>query len=410
MITLTDYQQRAYPLWKENGYRGIIKSPTGSGKTILGCECIRLFRQEHPDTKIVIVTTAGGKEKKVKNAWIKELKNFGIDNVEVYTYLEAGNVMRKKRNEEFLERYDGEDPRKMFIDNTGVFDRVKEKVCDKPMYDLMIADECHRLANPEEGKVMGMNPFFILGLSATPEDSVKILGRPIDNISVDEARVCPFTVHMLRYDPTPEEMVWYEKKDKAMKEWAVERGAPEDKPYLIPGSDPLYDRLIRERREICYTFGSRIPIVVRLVKKHHGERIVIFTERTEHAHLIEMALRQEGIPCSMNVKDKNTFKDFEEHKTNVLIMVKSLREGWDDPTLSVCIMASLTTRPKIITQTMGRTMRINPSNPNKHAHNYLILANKTSDERVKDNLDYPKDRFKEDTLQTVFAKTLEEWT
>jgi len=399
MKTLTEYQQRAYPIWKDNGFRGVIKSPTGSGKTYIGVECIRRFREEYPNSKVVVITT-GGKNGKVVTAWRRDLKEFGVENVDVFTYLEGCNVMYKRRNERFTEN---------IIEYAKFGDVTKDLSNDMVMYDLMIADECHRLANPKEGKVMGMNPFFILGLSATPEDSIKILGKPIDNISINDARICPFTVHLLRYDPTHEEMEWYVKKDKAMREWAVERGAPEDKPYLIPGSDPLYDRLIRERREICYTFGSRIPIVVRLVKKHMGERIVIFTERTEHSHLIEMSLKMEGIQCSMNVKDKNTFKDFEEHRTNVLVMVKSLREGWDDPTLSVCIMASLTTRPKIITQTMGRTMRINPSNPNKHAHNYLILANKTSDERVKGNLDYPKDRFKEDTLQTVFAKTVEEW-
>ena len=392
MVTLTEYQERAYPIWKDAGFRGIIRGTTGSGKTILGCECIRKFREEYPNTSVVIVTTAGGRERKVVNAWKNELRNFGIEDVDVFTYLQAANMTMRKRGMEFVDSYFHKDDVKL----------------DEPMYDLMIADECHHLANPQEGKVMQMNPIFVLGLSATPEESTKILGEPIDAITVDEARVCPFTVHMVRFDPTIDEMERYNRWDKAMKEHAlkVSDGSRESLP---PGTDGNYDFLTMKRREACYTFESRIPIAVNLVKKHIGERTVIFTERTIHAHKIERALLDEGIRCSMNVKDKNTFKDFEEHRTNVLVMVKSLREGWDDPTLSVCIMASLSTRPKIITQTMGRTMRINPTDPSKHAHNYLLLANGTSDHRVKKSLDYPNDKFKEETPESLFDKELEEF-
>jgi superfamily II DNA or RNA helicase len=258
---------------------------------------------------------------------------------------------------------------------------------------------------------MKFNPIHVLGLSATPEGSTAIIGEILDNIHVDEARVCPFTIHLVTYKPTKEEMESYNLVDAKMKEVAIACGAPADKPYLMPKVSDEYDALALKRRQVSYTFKSRIPLTVQIAKFHLGERTVIFTERTWHAHAIEKAFIKEGIPCSMYVKDKDTFKDFETGKTNVLVMVKSLREAWDDPTLSVCIMASLSTRPIIMTQTMGRTMRVDPDRPDKHAHNYLLLADGTSDFRVRGSLDYPKNRFKNDTPETLFgSKTLEEYT
>ena len=446
MVTLTDYQARAYPLWKANGCRAIISAATGSGKTILGCECIRRFREDHPNVKTIVVTTS---TKAVKQ-WEAELANFGIDDVEVYTYGKAVNKMHRGDRRTEFRTPDGT------VDMFLSFDTADEitdgeRVTVTQEYGLkcglLVADECHHLTTPAHGQVMNMDPFFVLGLSATPEDSVNLLGDPIDTITVDEARVCPFMVHMVKFQPWKEEAERYDKLSRAMvrrarkvtgsvchecggsgtasifRDVAMEKanvcascngtGYAGGRDTLKPGEDAegwdSYDALVRRRREVCYTFDSRIPLTVKLVKKHFGERIVIFTERTEHAHKIADALTYNGIACSMNVKDKNTMKDFEQGKTNVLVMVKSLREAWDDPTLSVCIMASLSTRPKIMTQTMGRTMRIDPDNPDKHAHNYLLIANGTSDHRVKGSLDYPKDRFKDETPDTLFG-TMEKWT
>jgi superfamily II DNA or RNA helicase len=126
------------------------------------------------------------------------------------------------------------------------------------------------------------------------------------------------------------------------------------------------------------------------VKKHLGERTVIFTDRTKNAYDIYYALCREGIQASMYVKDMDTLFNYENHKTDILILVKSLREAWDDPTISVLIMNSLTTKARIMIQTIGRALRKDPNNPKKHAHIYLNIADGTSDINVKSSLDYPK--------------------
>ena len=443
MTDLLPYQEKAYQTWKDNGFYGIIEAPTGAGKTKIGVDCIRQFLVEHPNKKILVLTTS----KKVVQQWIEELDRWSItvsdewDSPKVMTYQMAVNKM-----------YRG-----------GL-------TCD-----CLIADECQHLATPAHGKVMLTSPQCILGLSATPEESKAILGEPFYSIGIDEARICPFTIHMVKFTPTEEEQRSYDKATFKMECRALDvteagwctkclgtgtswknadnetcdrcngKGHIGGKKYLQPGYDRegwgSYDALVRQRREVCYSMPSRIPITVALVKKHYWkpcldcggrgywvadcchsdcqcepmncdecegegkvetyERIVIFTERTKDAHKIEQELIKEGIQCSMFVKDKDTLKDFEEHKTNVLIMVKSLREGWDDPTLSVCIMNSLSTRPKILTQTMGRTMRIDPNNPDKHAHNYLLIAEGTSDENVRGSLKYPKRYFIEQTAKSA---------
>jgi len=445
MVTLTDYQTRSYQIWKDNGYRGLIQGFTGCGKTLLGCYCIWKFKEDVPNAKVIVITT---NQTSVLH-WLRDLASFGIDDVEVYTYGQAINKMFRPPSKEYTYKGGFETTIELqYINRETPTPILRGLSCD-----LMVSDECHHLANEGHGKVMEMKPFFILGLSATPGDSVKILGKPLDKITADESRVCPFTIHLVSFDPTIEEMEDYITATKRMKRrarifsggkecpkcWGEggrtdiknENGSYADHPEFvmcekckgegyIGGRNSLrpredaegwdsYDSLVRRRRDVCYTFESRIPLAVKIAKKHKGERTVIFTERTIHAHQIADALMAEGLPCSMNVNDKDTMKDFELGKTNILVMVKSLREAWDDPSLSVLIMASLTTKERLMTQTMGRTMRVDPNNPKKHAHNYLLLANGTSDHYIKGNLDYPKNRFTEDTADTLFAPKLEDY-
>ena len=79
-------------------------------------------------------------------------------------------------------------------------------------------------------------------------------------------------------------------------------------------------------------------------------------------------------------------KDFEDHKTNVLALCGMLREGWNMVDTNVVIMSSVNTRIIRNVQTIGRALRIDPNNPDKHAYVYLLIAEKTSDENAIKNL------------------------
>lgn len=362
---MADYtwQTELYPKWKEAGFRGICKSVTASGKTRAGCIALRAYLDEHPEAVPLVLSPSA----KVNESWRAELDSHGLSEVPVMTYQTAVNRMLRN----------------------GL-------VCT-----VMVADECHRLATPVQGRVMELNPVAVLGLSATPEGSMGILGTPFMDIPIESANVCPFTIHYTAFTPTKAEMEQYDRITERMETRASEVTGGRQK-YLRPGVDRegwnCYDALSRKRREVCYLFESRMPIVCDLVRKNIGRRTVVYFERQEQARKLSRMLDAEGIPNALHIQERSNFKDFEQRKVDVLIACKALREGYNDPSISCVIMGSINTRTIVNTQTIGRAMRIDPENPDKHADIYLLMADGTSDMKVTSSLDYPKQNIRRETI------------
>ena len=354
-MALYGWQKDLYPLWEERGFIGLVKAPTGAGKTIAGVNAVSRYLNEHPLAKTLILSPS----KAVSESWDKEIKSCktipdGSD-IRIMTYQSAVNGMKR----------------------------------DNLKCDLMICDEAHRLNTPVQGQVLDMNPHAVLGLSATPEGATEILGEPFIEVKIDDANLCPFTVIFGKFIPTKSEKEEYEKMTNRMVKRAKEVTGGR-MPYLAPGKDNFgynsYDSLARRRREICYNMDSRIPHTVSLVKAHRKDRIVIYCERTEAVKRIRQALWDEGIDCSIHIQGESTLKDFEEHKSNVLALCGMLREGWNMVDTNVVIMSSVNTRIIRNVQTIGRALRIDPNNPDKHAYVYLMIAEGTSDETAIKNL------------------------
>lgn len=358
------WQDKVYQLWEDNGFIGIVSSSTGSGKTRAGAIALKRYMDSHPDDVPLILTPSS----KVGKSWESELEVQGISAVSVMTYQTAVNRMR--RDADFR--------------------------CD-----VMIADECHRLCTPVQGQVLNLNPKAILGLSATPEGSVEILGPPFMEIPITEANICPFTIHYVTFTPTDTEMERYNKATENMRKRALEvSGGRKD--YLKPGADSVgwnsYDALSRKRREVCYLMSSRIGHVVDIISRNPDRRTVVYFERTKQVSELHDALLLRGMESATHTQEGSTIERFEKGDVNILIACKSLREGWNDPAIDRVIMGSINTRTIVNTQTIGRALRLNPDDPHKHADIYLLMAEGTSDVNVTRNLDYPKQNIRSEHI------------
>lgn len=354
-MALYEWQNELYPKWQATGYMGLVKAPTGAGKTVAGVHALSCYLNEHPLDKALILSPS----KAVSESWERELSNCRTipdgSSIQVMTYQSAVNKMKRE----------------------GL------------RCDLMICDEAHRLNTPVQGQVLDMNPHAVLGLSATPEGATEILGEPFIEVLMDDANLCPFTVIFGMFRASRKEMEEYEKLSQRMVRRAREVTHGRSG-FIAPGKDSSgynsYDALVRKRREVCYNMDSRIPHTVSLVKAHRRDRIVIYCERTDAVRKIREALWDEGIDCSIHIQGESTLKDFEEHRTNVLALCGMLREGWNMVDTNVVIMSSVNTRIIRNVQTIGRALRIDPDNPDKHAYVYLMIAKDTSDENAIKNL------------------------
>ena len=149
---------------------------------------------------------------------------------------------------------------------------------------------------------------------------------------------------------------------------------------------------------------ERIGYTVQLIEKHMGEVTMVFCERTESAYALSRRLDSKGIKHSMFVEGTDTLQDFSDGKTSILILVGKLREGFNDVRVSCLIMSSINIGTIRNTQTLGRAMRKDPNNPEKHSSIYLLIADGTSDTKVSTVLEYPKSKIKKVTIEQVVKK------
>lgn len=363
MTELYQWQREAYDRWRETGYYGCLLARTSSGKTLGGCTCISKFRQEYPFTSILVVVPS----QKIASQWQQTMREQLITDVPVMTYLQAINKM-----------YRG-----------GL------------KADCLILDECHRIApGKQSSKVMELRPDFVLGLSATPGGSVRILGEPFYTVDWEEANICDFYVHYAKFKPTDDEMKSYNRWTDKMRKQASEctKGLAQSLP---PGRNSRYDYYVRMRRSECYSFKSRVGHAVHLIKTYKNKRTIVFAERNDMIEDIARQLDREGISYAICNQRQNTLSKFENRQCNILLLAKMLREGWNDVSLEVEILVAPTTRELSHTQMAGRVMRKDPSNPNKVSHIIALLAEDTSDENIIRSNDFPKNVVEATTVQRV---------
>ncbi len=360
MVELYDYQKDIFLAWAKNNYWGIVKAPTASGKTKGAVYTLKQYIANFPEKKCVIITPSS----KVCGQWEKECKLQSI-NVPITTYMKAINEM-----------YRG---------------NLKA--------DCLVLDECHR-ASPEKqsSAVMKLHPTAVLGLSATPGNSVQLFGQPFYEVGWDKANICDFMVHYAKYTPSKNEIDEYDKWTKLMKNVAQEVAGT---PSLRPGISQKYDFFAMKRRDICYTFKSRLHHTFNLIKTYQSKRMLVFFERNEQIKEMSFLLDKNGIRHSICSQLQDTLSDFEEHKTNILLLAKKLREGFNDNEIEIVILASPTTRSLSHTQVVGRALRLDRNNPNKKANIFALIAKDTSDESLIYNNDFPKTNVDITTIDSI---------
>ena len=354
MKSYRDWQKDLFNKWSAVGFRGICKARTGSGKTLSGISAIDQYRQMYPSMKIIVVTPSS----KVNQQWADAFKEQNVDAVPIYSYQQAINKM-----------YRG-----------GL------------TADCLILDECHRVSpEKQSAQILKLNPRHILGLSATPGGSVQTLGKPFYTVDWKEAQLCPFFVHYTKFQLTPNERATYDHMTNQMQSYALQKTNMMHK-SIKAGMDSKYDWMVRNRRAFLYEMESRIPNAINVIVPYAkaGKRTIVYAERNDTLKAIAKGLSDRGIKWSVCSQWMDTLSDFEAHRTNVLLLAKKLREGWNDETLEIEIIVSPTTRELSHTQVVGRVCRKDPNNPNKEAHVVVLIAEDTTDENLIYNNDFPK--------------------
>jgi len=332
---LRDYQIPAEKALRDT-VRGILKSPAGSGKTIIGAAALDGWAWMN-------MIPAG---RKMRIAWVA-MSLEQIDQGKAAVAL-IPRIARSCQVDFFC--YAG---------------------CPSLAgYDLAILDECHHIAAPEYCKVLAFHEGCRWGLSATPEraddlaaDVFKLIGPIVHTVPRDilvaagqiaEARViieCPNRKGEIEKEVAG---IAQPEFDKRKKRW----------PYLFKNPRSSQEQMSRIIWQACLDVGiqgnpARNDRVVARAKQHAGDSTLILVGKIEHGD--ELAAR---IPGSMMVFSKMGAKrrraaiqSFAAGELKCMLATSLADEGLDVPRASILIQVSGGRSAAKAEQRTGRVLR-----------------------------------------------------
>ncbi|MHA1285857.1 MAG: DEAD/DEAH box helicase [Candidatus Thorarchaeota archaeon] len=330
-----EWQNSVVKKWESNGFEGIIKAVTGAGKTRAGRLVKEYVRSLNPNASILVIAP----QTQVLSQWGSELND--------------GSVM--------LLTYQG---------------AVKLLRTENPMFDLIIYDECHKLLSKVMGKAINLRSEKKLGLSATPMESVELLGGIIVEVGWDEAKTSPFNLYYmlfnLDYSQQQEYRVLTQKMKNALKRKDM---------LMEEGMDEEFDimEIIMLRRSFVYNLSQRVVIAVDVVVQHLHDRIIMFCERLEQVNQLKEALSVLEIPCAVYTSKEDTIDRYMNGNCNILLTSRMIRQGFNDPSTTMGIVVSTPITELNQIQTLGRMVRYMDG---KTAKIVWLLAQRTSDENL----------------------------
>ena len=370
-----DYQQAALEAWRTHDRQGTVILPTGSGKTFLGLQAIA----DAGVGALVVTPTID-----LMNQWHATLTNaFGDQLTERVGVLGGGS------HEIAALTVTTYDSAYRYIDEYG--DR----------FGLLITDETHHLAADTYLQIpeMTIAPYR-LGLTATYE-------RADGREELLEDRMGPVVYEEVVDNLAGEFLSEYETIQMSVELTSEERSAYDDEYQLYrdyvdnhdfdlwkeqgyaeflkrTSYDPQGRRALiaKQRAErIARTATKKLDTLDNLLKRHHDDRVIVFTANNDFAYDIS---REFILPCITHQTDTDErteiLERFRSGEYSMLATSQVLDEGIDVPAANVGIILSGSASKRQYAQRLGRILR--PTDDRQPARLYEIITTDTMETYV----------------------------
>ncbi|MFB1064156.1 DEAD/DEAH box helicase family protein [Natrinema sp. H-ect4] len=370
-----DYQQAALDAWCKQGRQGSVVLPTGSGKTFLGIQAIA----DAGVATLVVVPTID-----LMNQWHATLTNAFGDQ------LSAGvGVLGGGSHDVTAITVTTYDSAYRYINEYG--DR----------FGLLVVDEVHHLPAPTYQQIpeMTIAPYR-LGLTATYEradDKHEVLKELIGPVVYEEAVddltgefLSEYETIHLSVELTEAERDTYDEEYQLYRDYvdSHEFDLWKEEGYQKFLRRTSYDpegrrALIAKQRaeEIARTAEKKLDTLDNLIKRHHDDRVIIFTANNEFAYDIS---KEFIVPCitHQTKTDERTeiLERFRAGEYSMLATSQVLDEGIDVPAANVGIILSGSASKRQYAQRLGRILR--PTDDRQPARLYEIIAANTKENYV----------------------------
>lgn len=375
---LRDYQLAAINSWVNNGFRGILKMATGTGKTFTAVQAINNYLKDNKNNLVVIVAPT----QLLVSQWINTLKEESITNIVPIMInkniwideLKKGLLKMDLGRETYLfavATYDS------FI-NQNFMNIIKGFSGNK----LIVCDEVHHAWAPETRKGLVKEYDARLGLSATPEIYMDIEGTKelLDFFggicyTFDMKEAIPEFLTEYEYYAeivilNDEECWKYEElSSKIARMIKINEGKIDQKTFMLilerskiltnadakwSAFEKILDSIQNMKRTLIYCSDKQINRVKKILKNRK-----IFAHQITHEE-------------SLNYRNE-IIKLFQEDKYRVIIAMKVLDEGIDIPSIERAIILASSGNPIEYVQRRGRILRKSEGKEFSIIHDILVF-------------------------------------
>jgi superfamily II DNA or RNA helicase len=227
-------------------------------------------------------------------------------------------------------------------------------------YDLIICDEAHRaMADGTKAALEQYDGTIQIGLTATENYSAK---RKLE-------KVLPHLVHHMTIREAVESRLI-----APFSNWVVETDTDMSDVGITVSNE--YDQ---EQLQSAVNTTIRNQLAVDMYRTFfNGKKVVFFCSGVDHSKAMAELLRQNGVRAEaihggLTVRKqqglKNMFAD-QDPETGIAVLCndKILAEGFDEVSVVACFNLAPTLSLVRAQQRSGRTLRLDPANPQKHAY------------------------------------------
>jgi superfamily II DNA or RNA helicase len=366
------HQTEALENWWQQGGRGVVVLPTGTGKTHVAI--LAIHKVARP--ALVVTPTID-----LLNQWYDEL------------LLAFGGPIGLLGGGE----YDIQPLTATTYDSAYIhLERWGNK------FGLLVFDECHHLPGPTYmmAAVGSLAPYR-LGLTATPEraDNQEVLlpeligpivyRKEIKQLAGDY--LAEFRTEKCFVDLTAQEQERYQKAREEYRSFVESRGISMASPtgwrrflqetYRSPEGRAAF-LAYREQKKISQAAPAKLRLLEQLLDRHRTDRVLIFTADNATVYQIARRFLVPAITHQTKTKERRLILDrFHSGDYPILVTSQVLNEGVDVPAANVGVILSGSGSVREHVQRLGRLLR---KHGDKQALLYEVITRNTAEEFTSD--------------------------
>ena len=367
------YQREAVRHWLDAEGRGVVVLPTGAGKTV-----VAMMAMEAVGARTLVV----------------------VPTIELLQQWRSGLIEKLGLPPESVGVIGGgsDDPRPVTI---ITYQSAASPSHALPDFGLLVLDEVHHLPAASYRRIpRKVGAPYILGLSATTErmdgrerDLDALAGpevyRKLPAELAKDKHIAEFDEKRLYVDLLPEERARYEQLVADYRWYLAGRRG-----HAAPGAAAFQDLIRRsavdpaarqalqahhQARLIALNAHAKIGLVADLLRKHHTDKVIVFSEYNAIVDSISRHLLLPSITYRTHARERRAVLErFRAGQYSKLVTGRVLNEGVDVPDANVAIVVSGSAATREYIQRLGRVLRPKDT----RAQLYELVTRHTSESRT----------------------------